>query len=237
MPNFAYTARDSSGSPLNGTLMADTLDAAVSMLRGEGKYPTSVTPANAPAARQTRVILGGRLSRKELIHFCQQLQIMLETGVTLSDALDCLTRHKSKPHVQRIMEDIRTQVQGGATFSTALARHPRSFPRLLISLMAASEKSGLMSKLLTRAVGYLRDEQDAVRRVRGALTYPAIMMCFAITTTTFLLTFVLPKFTAIFASKGAALPVPTRILMAVSGFLIGNWIYLVTGILAFIIAF
>jgi len=236
MPTFAYTARDSSGSPLNGTLIAETLDAAVGMLRGEGKYPTSVSPAQS-VTRQVTPLMGGRLNRKELIHFCQQLQIMLETGVTLSDGLDCLTRQKDKPHVQRIVEDVRTQVQGGATFSTALGRHPKSFPRLFISLMAASEKSGLMSKLLTRAVGYLRDEQEAVRRVRGALTYPAIMMCFAMSSTTFLLTFVLPKFTAIFASKGAALPMPTRILMAVSGFLTGHWAMLLTILLAGLIAF
>jgi type IV pilus assembly protein PilC len=236
VPTFAYTARDSAGSPLNGTLIADTIDAAVAALRGEGKYPTSVAPAQA-AAKPIAIGFGSRLSRKDLIHTATQIQIMLETGVTLSDALDCIAQQSEKPHVKKIMDDIRAQVQGGSTFSAALARHPRSFPRLFISLMAASERSGLMAKLLARAVGYLRDEQEAVRRVRGALTYPAIMLTFAISTTCFLLTFVLPKFTAIFAAKGAALPVPTKILMALSGFLIGQWPWITLGLVSFSIVF
>ena len=155
---------------------------------------------------------------------------MIETGVTLSDALDTILAQAVKPNVKKVVGDLVNSVQGGSSFSAALGRHPRSFPRLFVALIAASEKSGLMSKLLSRAVNYLRDENDTVRRVRGALTYPAIMLTFAISTTCFLMTFVLPKFTAIYASKGAALPVPTQVLMAISNFLITQWPVLLVGI-------
>jgi type IV pilus assembly protein PilC len=84
----------------------------------------------------------------------------------------------------------------------------------------------MLSKLLNRATAYMRDEQETLRRVRGALTYPAIMLGFALTTTLFLLVFVLPRFTSIYASKGAALPLPTKILMGASGFVVGHWIVL-----------
>jgi type IV pilus assembly protein PilC len=117
-------------------------------------------------------------------------------------------------------------VQSGSDFSSALSRHPRSFPRIFISLMKAAEKSGMLSKLLNRATQYLRDEQETLRRVRGALTYPSIMLGFAVTTTVFLLAFVLPKFTAIYANKGAALPLPTQILMAASNFIVAHWMLL-----------
>jgi type IV pilus assembly protein PilC len=88
----------------------------------------------------------------------------------------------------------------------------------------------MLGKLLNRATQYLRDEYDTIRKVRGALTYPAIMLGFAITTTTFLLIFVLPRFTAIYAQKGAALPMPTKVLMAISGFFVHDWAQLLTAI-------
>jgi type IV pilus assembly protein PilC len=113
-----------------------------------------------------------------------------------------------------------------------MGRHPRSFPRLFISLIKASEKSGMLSKLLNRAVAYMRDEQETLRRVKGALTYPSIMLAFAVTTTIFLLAFVLPKFTVIYASKKAALPVPTQVLMNVSDFIVGHYVGLIVGALA-----
>jgi type IV pilus assembly protein PilC len=90
----------------------------------------------------------------------------------------------------------------------------------------------MMSKLLVRATNYMRDEQETLRRVKGALTYPAIMLGFAVTTTVFLLAFVMPRFTVIYASKGAALPVPTQILMAMSNFVVRDWMYLLPGTIA-----
>jgi type IV pilus assembly protein PilC len=102
--------------------------------------------------------------------------------------------------------------------------------------MKASERIGMLSKMLTRANSYLRDEHETIRRVKGALTYPAIMISFAILTTTFLLAFVMPKFTAIYASRGAALPVPTRILMAMSGCLVTNWPWIVGGVIVAAVA-
>lgn len=232
MPNFAYTARDQSGSLASGTFVANTINEVSQMLRADGKYPTSIVAADqAPASTGFR--LGGNgltMSRKDLIQMSTQLSIMVETGVTLSDALDCIASQTEKPNVKTILQDITQQVQAGGDFSSALQRHARAFPRMFIALVAASEKSGMLGKLLNRATQYLRDEYDTIRKVRGALTYPAIMLGFAITTTTFLLIFVLPRFTAIYAQKGAALPMPTKVLMAVSGFFVHDWAQLLTAI-------
>jgi len=230
MPTFAYTARDQTGSAVNGTLSADSLDRAGQMIRAEGKYPTSIRPAGAAGEAGTIRRRGSRMSRKDLIHLCTQLAVMIDTGVTLSDALDCIVTQADKPNVKRIVKDLCLEVQAGVDFSTALQRHPRAFPRLFVSLISASEKSGMMAQLLQRATDYLRDEHDAIRRVRGALTYPAIMLAFAISTTIFLMAFVLPRFTAIYASKKAALPEPTRILMAISNLICTHWPLLVVAL-------
>ncbi len=242
MPTFVYTARDNAGSPVSGQLVAETVAEVTQLLRRDGKYPTSVRLADdraddrpyassAASAPASTAQAGVRVSRAEVIQLSTQLAIMLETGVTLIEALDCIAAQLEKPHVRSLVEDLSTQVQGGTDFSTALARHPRSFPRLYVAMIKASEKSGMMSKMMNRAVAYLRDEQEIVRKVKGALTYPAIMLSFAVTTTLFLLAFVLPKFTVIYANKGAALPVPTRVLMSASDFVVHHWAVLILGTL------
>jgi type IV pilus assembly protein PilC len=233
---FAYTARDSAGQAIGGTLLAESIEQATAKLRGEGKYPTSLYRTDQPSnATKSSAGAGIKISRAELIQFSMQLAIMSETGVTLSEALECMLAQQPRPIVAKLLEDLSMQVQGGVDFSAALARHPRTFPRLYIALMKASERSGMLAKMLTRANSYLRDEHETVRRVKGALTYPAIMLSFAIITTTFLLAFVLPKFTAIYASKGAALPVPTRVLMAISNALVGNWPWIVGGVIVAVV--
>lgn len=174
---------------------------------------------------------GIKVSRKEIIQISNQLSIMIETGVTLPEALDCIAHQSSNPRMKRLMQDISQQVQSGSDFSSALARHPRSFPVLFIALIRAGEKSGMLPKMLNRGNTYLRDEAEILRKVRGALTYPGIMFGFAVMTTLALLVFVLPRFTALYASKKAALPLPTQVLMTVSDSLIAHWMLIIPGTL------
>jgi len=233
MTSFTYSARDERGQSISGTLSAENVAQVMQQLRAEGKYPIAIErsfSAEEPG-RESRSLAGIKVSRAEVIQISTQLSIMIETGVTLSDALDSIAAQTTQPRVKELVLDLASQVQCGVDFSAALSKHPRSFPRLYVSLIRASEKSGMMSKLLIRATVYLRDEQEILRKVRGALTYPGIMLAFAITTTIFLLIFVLPRFTTIYANKGAALPVPTQVLMSMSGFVVQNWIALVVGTL------
>lgn len=222
MPSFAYIARDSSGALASGTLVGDSVTDVTRLLRAEGKYPTSIKPAEESTPRILRRPTGIRVSRADVIQLATQLSIMIETGVTLSEALECIATQVEKPNVKALLGDLTQQVQAGSDFSAACANHPRSFPKVFVALIKASERTGMLAKLMTRATGYLRDEQEIIRRVRGALTYPAIMFGFAVSTTIFLLACVLPKFTAIYASKGAALPAPTKVLMAVSSFIVDH---------------
>jgi type IV pilus assembly protein PilC len=248
MTTFTYTARDGAGNPVSGVLSASSVGEVGQMLRREGKYPTSIIAADdstagsnagsgGPVTSSYASRRGGiKIARAEVIQLSTQLSIMVETGVTLSEALECLSNQAQKPKVKALLEDIVRTVHSGTDLSTALGRHERSFPRLYVALIRASEKSGMMGKLLTRATNYLRDEQDTIRRVKGALIYPGVMMAFALTTTVFLLTFVLPKFTAIYAQKAAALPVPTKILMNMSSFLVDHKIALPIGVAVGVVA-
>jgi len=238
MPTYSYTARDENGTASNGTIAAASVQEAGQMLRADGRYPISVRSADVSNAVPKVTRSGGvRMTRADIIQFSTQLAIMVETGVTLVDALDCIASQATKPNVKRLVEDLNSTVRSGNDLSSALARHPRSFPRLYVALIRAAEKSGMLSKLLHRATQYLRDEHDVIRRVRGALTYPGIMFAFACSTTLFLLAVVLPRFTTIYANKGAALPVPTKVLMAISSFIVGHWPTLLLGTIAAVAAF
>jgi type IV pilus assembly protein PilC len=234
MPNFTYTARDNTGQSVSGTLNAPAIADVGKMLRAEGKYPITVQPTLSKSAAP--VSPGIKVSRNDVIQLSTQLSIMVETGVTITEALDCIASQATKPKLKEMLLDIAQQVQNGTDFSVALGKHPRSFPTLYIALIRASEKSGMLPRMLQRATTYLREEAEIVRKVKGALTYPGIMFGFAITTTIFLLIFVLPRFTTIYASKKAALPTPTKILMGISDGLIYNWMYIVPSVLATCIA-
>jgi len=238
MPNFSYTARDSNGAPVSGTISASSEAEVTQLLRREGKYPIGIQLLRNDGAPAASTSSGGgiKIPRADVIQLAQQLSIMVETGVTLTEALECIANQSTKPKVKALVEDLQRQVQSGCDFSSSLAKHDRSFPQLFVALMRASEKSGSMGKMLIRATSYLRDEQETVRRVKGAMTYPTIMLVFAIMVTVFLLIFVLPKFTAIYASKAAALPTPTKILMGISDFLVTHYIALPIGLIVAAVA-
>jgi type IV pilus assembly protein PilC len=230
MFTFTYTARDANGAASSGTRNAASLEEASQSLRREGLYPVEVRPIEEVARQASSTAdsddPGIRIPRAEVIQLTTQLAVMVETGVTLREALDCMSGQSDNPPVKRLIEDLSAHVQAGSDFSSALSRHPRSFPKLFVELIRASEKSGMMAALLRRGNDYLRDEEQIRRRVKGALIYPLIMFSFALGTTLFLLTFVMPRFTGIYAAKAAALPVPTRVLMGLSDFVVGNWVLL-----------
>jgi type IV pilus assembly protein PilC len=153
---------------------------------------------------------------------------MIDAGVPLGEALSSVTRQQQRLPAKAVMRAVEEDVIAGLDFSAALAKQPASFPRVLTALVKASEKGGMLPALLERAMCYLKDEREIIRKVRGAITYPAIMFAFACTTSLFLLAFVLPRFAKIYDGKGAALPTPTKILMAASEFVVGHWLALLT---------
>lgn len=170
-----------------------------------------------------------RLKRTELVQLSAQLAVMLETGVTISDALDCIVEQADKPNVKAVIQQVAAAVGQGDDFSTAVGRQPRSFPRIFVALMRASEKGGMLPRMIDRANTYLRDEQEIIRKVRGALTYPAIMLAFALVTCVLMLAFILPRFTVLYKGKEHLLPIPTKILLVLSSAITQHWMYLLPG--------
>ena len=200
----------------------------------EGSEPPHLDPVGeAPAYPVGHVARGARdrLRRDDVIFFTSQLAVMIDTGVTLSEALDAIAEQAIEPNMKAVTTDMSEQVKAGIPFSTALERYPRSFGRLFIALMRASEVSGTMAQMLKRACDYLAQERETVKRVKGAMIYPICMLSFCTLVVIGLLAFIMPRFEKIYSGKGAILPAPTRILLAISHGMVNYW-YLVLVIVA-----
>lgn len=231
MQRFAYQARDSFGKSDSGILMAGDIQEASRQLRKDGKTIVSLKEEAANATTlPTQGMASKKVGRDNVIYFANQLTVMVETGVPLTEALDVIAQQTDHPGLKQVVADVSDQIKGGVEFSRALERHPKVFSRLFVSMMRASEASGTMSSMLTRVTEYMADERDTIKRIKGAMVYPICMLSFSITVVIMLLIFVLPKFEKIYNSKNAALPTPTKILLSVSNILQHHGLWIAVGV-------
>ncbi len=166
-------------------------------------------------------------NRKDIMNFTNQLAVMVRAGISLQEALESIASQQENSKFKAIIMDLKNNIEAGQSFSQALAEHPDVFSTIYINMVAAAEISGSLSSMLGKLSEYLAEEAETRSQVRGAMIYPAIIASLAVFATIFLLCFVLPKFTAIFAGKEHLLPTPTKILMGSSKFLRGYWYYLI----------
>ena len=154
-----------------------------------------------------------RVKQAELILFTTQLSVMLESGVVLSDAIEAIGQQMRPGTFQEVVQNLGGRIKNGESFSSALAMYPRVFNSMFVSMVRASEMSGRMSGMLDVLSGYLNADAETRKQVKGAMIYPLIMLLMAVAATGSLMFFVLPRFTKIYESRGAALPKLTQILV------------------------
>ncbi len=225
MPKFIYQARDSAGQAATGVLSAHDLVDATRLLRRDGKTIVSlkVESPEASAARAMSFRGGTRVRKDEVIFFAMQLAVMVDTGVPLTDSLDCIIDSTPPGGMKDLLKNVSEQVKGGVSFSDALESHPKAFGKLFVAMVRASEASGTMGPMLQRISEYLEQDRDTRKKIKGAMTYPICMLSFCILVVVGLLLFVLPRFEKIYQGKGALLPLPTRMLLGLSGGVIHYW--------------
>jgi type IV pilus assembly protein PilC len=169
-------------------------------------------------------------SRKDILNFTNQLAVMIRAGISLQDSLESIGSQMQKEKFKVIVMDLKNRIEGGQSFSQALSEHSDVFSNLYINMVAAAEVSGSLSSMLQQLAEYLDQEGDTRSQVIGAMVYPIIIACMAIFTTLFLLMFVLPRFLTVFAGREELLPAPTKIIMALSGFLRSYWFILIPAV-------
>jgi len=185
--------------------------------------PSASYGAAASAEPEPDGLIPRRVTKSELIYMTNQLAIMVDTGITLSTALGGIMQQEPNPTLKRIQRELKNAVENGEDFSSALSRFPRLFDKTYVSLVKASEATGTLGPMLERIGSYLRKELETRGKVRAAMAYPAVMMVLATGVTIFLLTFILPKFTPLFASRGTKLPGPTVLMMSLSDSMMHYW--------------
>ena len=220
MQTYTYTARNPMGSTIDGEIDAATREEALQLLRRDGFQVMRIAEDEDDGS-----LLPRRIKRSEIIYATSQLAIMVDTGIRLSEALEGIANQEENPSLKTLLLDLKAKVEGGDDFSTALAQYPKQFDYTYVSLVKASEQTGLLAEMLERIAEYQQKESQTRSKVRGAMAYPAVMGCLAVGVTIFLLTFVLPKFEPLFNRRGQSLPMMTQVLMVVSDALLGYWFY------------
>ncbi|RPI63148.1 MAG: type II secretion system F family protein [Planctomycetaceae bacterium] len=226
MTRFQYQVRDGSGRTDAGVLTAESIDDASRMLRKDGKIILGLREDHAKAAAAATAGPRKAVKREDVIFLCTQLAVMVDTGVPLSEALDSIADQTLHTGMKAMVSDISDMVKSGTEFSVALEKYQKTFGRLFIAMMKASEASGTMGSMLQRVSEYLQQERETINRIKGAMTYPICMLSFCILVVVSLLVFVLPRFEKIYEGKGAALPLPTQILLSMSKGVVNYWPYI-----------
>jgi len=229
MPNYRYQIKTTGGELSVGFVAADNALLAAQQLRQQGAQVLQLTPISRAANAQS---LAEKLkglnyssgpSQKDVLNFTTQLAVMIRAGISIRAALEGIAEQTENPKFQKILFQIKQDVESGKQFSEALAKHPKLFGPLYVNMVRASEMSGSFSQMLDRIAGYLAQQIETRAMVIGAMIYPSVIATLAIGTTIFLLTFVLPRFAAVFEGKEAAMPAPTIFLMSLSAFMVDWW--------------
>jgi type IV pilus assembly protein PilC len=230
MITFSYQARDMSGKIVSGIQDALNEDNAVTSLMSRGLMVLSLQ--QKAAASKTRKKTWS-VKETDLVLFTRQLSTMIEAGISLVQAMTALYDQcdpKRQKSLRHIISDVTTRVQGGETFHESIAKHPRVFDRLFVSMVKAGEHGGLLAEILDRLAGFLEASARLRKKVKSAMTYPVIVISIAFAITTFLIVKVVPIFGEIFKDFGSKLPAPTQFLIDVSDFMRGEWYFLILGI-------
>jgi type IV pilus assembly protein PilC len=226
MITFSYQARDASGKIVTGIQDALNEDSAVTSLMSRGLMVLSLQQKSAATRVRKKV---WTVKETDLVLFTRQLSTMVEAGISLVQALTALYEQcdpKRQKGLREIVSDVTARVQGGETFHESIAKHPRVFDRLFVSMVKAGEHGGLLAEILDRLAGFLEASARLRKKIKSAMTYPVIVICIAFAITTFLIVKVVPIFGEIFADFGAKLPAPTQFLIDLSEFIRGQWYFL-----------
>ncbi len=240
MPNFAYKGIDGKGKTASGVIDAESEKAARVKLRKIGIFPTTVGVEGAKRkggfSLSADIDLGKyfqNVSGKDLAGMTRQMSTLIAAQIPIVETLTALVDQSQNPKLKSILSAVKEQVIQGARLSDALAQHPKVFSTIYISMVAAGEAAGAMDVVLQR-LAELTEKQAALKsKIIGALMYPLIMALVGMALMGFLLVYVVPKVTKIFEDTKATLPLPTKVLIAISHTLSNYW-YLVILVIALI---
>jgi len=221
MPLFEYTAKNSqTGQIMKGQREAESQDEVVRYIRNNRMILVSIR--EAPKAIKLSFGKKG-ITTRDLVIFTRQFATMINAGLPLVQSLNILAQQTENKSLAEVTRTVVYDVEAGNTLADALAKHPKAFPDLFVNMVAAGEAGGILDTILMRLATFLEKNDALIRKVKGAMVYPAVIFSVAGIAISILLIFVIPTFQAMFASVNMELPLPTRVVIGLSEFLIGYW--------------
>ncbi len=245
MTSYAYVARDKTGRQISDTTQGPNKDAVVQQLRAKGLVVSQITEQKATTRAKKKsmgqiTLFKGRVKLRDLSIFFRQFSTMINAGVSLVRTLDVLEQQTSSYRLKEIIRDIETEVEGGASLSRAMTKYPKTFSNLAIGLVRAGEVGGVLDETADRLATFIEKDLELRRKVKSAMTYPILVMVFALGIVLVLTTYILPKFIQVFTDLGLdpdSFPLPTLMMMRFSDFVIHRWWAVILIVVALVIVF
>ncbi|MBX5448282.1 MAG: type II secretion system F family protein, partial [Acidothermus cellulolyticus] len=214
---YQYSVRDRSGKLLTGTLAADSETAVAQRLRAMGFAPISINVANAGLKKEISIPgFGNRVKMKDLAVMSRQFATMINSGLSLLRALTILREQTQSKALQKVLTEVRNDVETGSSLSAAMSKHPRAFPPLMVNMIRAGEVGGFLDSVLLEIAANYEAEVKLRSKVKSAMTYPVVVLCISLLAVLGMLTFVVPVFAKMFKQLGGKLPAPTQFLVTLS---------------------
>jgi len=233
MPVFEYKGKTLAGAAVQGMLKANNRADLERVLRQNRILVTSISKR----APEIDIKFGTGIKRVEISRFTRQFATMIGAGLPMVQCLEILGSQTENKELAKVVNSIRDGVQGGATLSDAMKRHPKIFDELFTNMVEAGEVGGALDSILVRLAVYREKSDQLIRKVKGAMVYPTVVMLVAGLVTFAMLTFVVPTFAKMFSGLGADLPEPTQVVLGISNFLKANILYIFLGVVGLLVAF
>ena len=218
MPQYTYTARAVNGELKSATIEAPSRDDVIKQLR---QLKLNVVKIDEGTANRKK--RGGSIKMRDVVIFTRQFSTMINAGLPLVQALDILAQQSENPALKEVTRQVVFDVESGNTLADAMRKHPRAFSELYVNMVAAGEAGGILDTILMRLAVFMEKNDALIRKVKGAMIYPGVIITVAAIAITVLLIFVIPTFESMFASANIALPLPTRIVIGISRGLKSYW--------------
>ncbi|MFN3966734.1 MAG: type II secretion system F family protein, partial [Endomicrobiia bacterium] len=225
MPQFNYKARGITGNITQGVIEASDIRSATERLRAQRLIVLEIIEAKKKGFLQT--LLKPKVKTKDLCIFSRQLATLVTSGIPIVQGLGILQEQMTNPAFKEIVSKVKEDIESGISIADAMKKHPSAFSELYVSMVHAGEIGGILDVILDRLSSYLEAAEELKGKIKGAMTYPIVVALIAVGAATFMLTGVIPQFAGIFREIGVELPVPTKIMLALSDFVKSNILFLI----------
>ena len=216
MKTYEYAVRDRRGQLVEGKLEAQNEAALVAMLKSKGYAPVSIRASGGGMNREIKLPGRDKVGLKDLAIMSRQFATMISSGLSLLRALTILSEQTESKGLAKVLGLVRADVEGGTALSTALAKHPRVFPPLMINMCRAGEVGGFLDTTLVQVADNFEAEVKLRGKIKSAMTYPVVVLVMALLAVLGMLLFIVPVFSHMFDDLGGTLPAPTRVLVFMS---------------------